>query len=396
MTKSLLFVDSFPFTGRTMTDEGYMVVQGNLARTGVQEYYRYQLGLDGNPLGIVRVYRSEEEVFSADSMSSFENKPITVNHPKEGLVTADNWTKLSKGEVRNITRDGIYMRGILTIKAKDAIAEIENGKVQLSNGYLCEFHMVPGVTPDGEAYDGIQRNIRGNHVAIVDAARCGSACRVADSTSDQGAIMKKVIIDGKEYEIADDALSAAVQGLLAKQQQTATALNDALASPTITVDGTAYSAADVKKAFDASAAKIAELEKNVITPDKRDALVGDWATMLDTSKRLAPAVETKGKTCHAIRKEVIGVVTAADETAKAQADAILGGTALDSASEDTVRTLFNVLAATPKKSTETNDGKTQQEIADALTGKGGKGGQAEAPLVGRAKFLAGQQAGFQS
>ena len=205
--------------------------------------------------------------------------------------------------------------------------------------------------------------------------------------------MKKVIIDGKEFEIADAALTAAVEALLAKQQQVSTALDTALANPTITVDGKPFTAVDVKKAFDASAAEIAELKKDVITPEKRDALVADWAAMLDTAKRLVPAIDTKGKTCHAIRKEVVSSVTAADETAKAQASAILGSATLDSASEETVRTLFNVLAATPK-STKTEDS-TSKQVADALTGKNKPGEKdGEVKLSGRAAFIARQQAGF--
>ncbi|MGB1276011.1 MAG: DUF2213 domain-containing protein, partial [Nannocystaceae bacterium] len=67
---------------------------------------------------------------------------------------------------------------VMTDKA--TIEAIESGKRQVSNGYMADYDMTPGVTPDGQEYDAVQRNIRGNHIAIVDRARCGPVCAVAD------------------------------------------------------------------------------------------------------------------------------------------------------------------------------------------------------------------------
>lgn len=41
--------------------------------------------------------------------------------------------------------------------------------------------MTPGTTPTGEVYDGIMRDIIGNHVALVETGRAGSDVLVADS-----------------------------------------------------------------------------------------------------------------------------------------------------------------------------------------------------------------------
>jgi hypothetical protein len=393
MTIKLQVFDFFKaeHSQRKMTDEGYLVMPGKIARTGIQDYHNFELGLPGSPLDTVRIYRPAEEVFNADSMASFEHKPVTIGHPSE-LVTADNWASLSKGEVRDVARDGEFMSSILIVKAKDAIEKIDRGTVQLSNGYTCDLDMTPGITPDGMKYDGVQRNIRGNHVALVDAARCGSACRVADSKPDEGVKMKTTI-KGVPFEIADASAHAAIEQVVAE-------------NATLTADSLAYKelkgksvklgdksasltdAAAVQALLDTANATIADLQKQVITPEKRDALVADWALMKDNAKKLHPEIVTDGKTCHAIRKEVIAHAIASDATAKAQAEAILGSVALDAASEDSVRTVFNVLSATAKDSTEVSDAGQNQSVAAAIVGDAGnKANDGATVLVGREKFL---------
>ena len=175
--------DFMSIASRTSTEEGFLIAPSSLARTGVQEYRAYELGLDADgidPMRVIRLHRPAEEVFDQASMASFENKPITIEHPPVA-VTADNWRDFAAGEVRDVGRFGDLLTGTLLVKSKDAIEAIQAGKVQLSNGYTFELDMTSGITADGQAYDGIQRKIRGNHVALVDSARCGSACRLGDA-----------------------------------------------------------------------------------------------------------------------------------------------------------------------------------------------------------------------
>lgn len=385
--------DFMSLTSRKMTDEGYLIAPGNLARTGVQEYRAFELGLDAdgmNPMKVIRLHRPAEEVFNPTSMASFESKPITIEHPKEA-VTADNWSELAKGEVRDVTRSGDLMTGTLLIKAKDAIDALQEGKVQLSNGYTFELDMTPGQTADGRTYDGVQRNIRGNHVALVDAARCGSACRIADSQhQSKGRTMpdakRKVTVDGIPLEVEDTA--AGVIETLAKQRNEA---RDALAA----LQPTAAKAAELQTALDKANADIELLKKDVITPAARDAMVADWSAMLATAKRLVPEITTDGKTCHAIRREVIATVSGKDATAKAVADAVLAGKALDAADEEQVRATFNALAASVK--TEAGDAATtgnDSALAAALVGDA-SGKQTTTELTGRDKFMASSAQAWQ-
>ena len=183
--KTLQVCDRIGLTARTVTEEGYLIVPSSIARTGVQEYRAYELGLDADgmdPMKIIRLHRPPDEVFDAASMASFEGKPVTLGHPDEP-VTSTNWSGLAKGEVIEIRRAGDMLAGKVIIKARSAIDAVEAGTVELSNGYSFKLDMTAGRTPDGEAYEGVQRQIRGNHVALVEAARCGSACRLGDALS---------------------------------------------------------------------------------------------------------------------------------------------------------------------------------------------------------------------
>lgn len=383
--KRLRAHDFMELTRRQMTAEGYLVAAGSLARTGVQDYRAHELGLDADgmdPMRIIRLHRPPEEVFDAASMTSFENKPITIDHPP-AAVTADNWAELAKGEVRDVARSGDLMTGTLLIKAKDAIEAIQSGKVQLSNGYTFELDMTSGTTANGHVYDGVQRNIRGNHVALVDVARCGSACRIADSQPDEGAktmadAKRKVTVDGIPLEV-DDTAAAAIDKLV-KQRDEAVSAKDAAVAELNTQHAEAIAAKD---------AEIAALKKDVMTPEARDAMLADWAKLIGDAKRLVPDLNTDGKPCLQIRREVIAAVSAKDATAKAVADAVLAGMTIDTADPERIRSTFNALSAAVK--TESNDAEIEA-IADALTGSGK---MVQTELTGRDKFMARQSNAWQ-
>lgn len=395
--------DRVGITSRIVTSEGYLVVPGTLARTGVQEYRAFDLGLDADgidPMRVIRLHRPAEEVFTPDSLKSFENKPVTVEHPDEE-VTAANWKEHAVGEVRDVQRSGDLMSGIVIIKDASAIEAMQSGKVELSNGYAFNLDMTPGQTHDGKPYDGVQRNIRGNHVAVVDAARCGSACRIADSQpslNPKGNAMadeakRKVTVDGIPLEVSDTA-AAAIDKLM-KERGDANAAKDAaekrlqlkVGDKTLTPEEAVKLIGDMQTQIDA-------LKKDVVTPEQRDAMVADWSKLIGDAKRLAPEVVTDGKTCLAIRREVVAAIAAKDATAKAVADAVLAGKKLDTADADAVRATFQAVAAAVK--TEANDHAAQANdaaVAAALTGesKGGNGGaEAQPELSGRDAFLARQ------
>ena len=197
---------------------------------------------------------------------------------------------------------------------------------------------------------------------------------------------RKVTVDGIPLEVEDTA--AEVIDTLVKQRNEA---RDALAP----LKTKAAEAEGLKVALDKANTDIETMKKDVITPEARDAMVADWSKMIADAKRLTPEITTDGKTCLAIRREVIGALVAKDTTAKAVADAVLAGKALDAAEPEVVRATFNALAASVK--TEATDAATKAAdaaVAAALVGDKTVA-DAKPELTGREKFLARQSQAWQ-
>lgn len=162
---------------KSKTPEGYLICRDAvLARTGTQEYHKNEIfsDYDGEDV-VVNVIRDSKEVFSQEAIASFENKPVTCEHPEED-VTPDNYKDYAVGFVRDVhkgTVDGQdVLLGNLIITDADCINDIENGiRTDLSCGYTCD------ITNEKEPR---QVNIRGNHVALCEQGRAGVA-HIVDS-----------------------------------------------------------------------------------------------------------------------------------------------------------------------------------------------------------------------
>lgn len=147
--------------------DGSARAQARLTRVGIFEYH--------NPDGSIRrELRLPEDVFHPDAMVSFRSKPVTDEHPPE-MVDANNWQDHTIGWVSGKPkRDGDHVRGWLYFPdAEKARRMWRQGRRQVSLGYSCSLEEKPGVHPTYGRYDAIQRNIVGNHCAIVDCARAG-------------------------------------------------------------------------------------------------------------------------------------------------------------------------------------------------------------------------------
>ena len=147
-----------------------------LARTGYYDYLESELIEGGSPQKIVKVYRSPEEVFDPVSMRSMNFKPLTDDHPSEN-VTPDTVGSLQKGFMTNVRRgDNEFSECLmadLVVTDPYVIDEIRSGrKRDLSVGYTAD------IVDEGGQF--VMKNIRGNHIALVDAGRAGNA-RIRDS-----------------------------------------------------------------------------------------------------------------------------------------------------------------------------------------------------------------------
>lgn len=175
------------------TPEGYLICKAvPIARTGAQDYKGIEFGAP-SAQQIYHVERPEAEVFSAAALASFEGKPVVNEHPSED-VTSDNYARYTKGVCRDVRRgDGALsecMVADLIIYDKQLIQEIKNGKRDISCGYNCLW------VPSGDqGY--IQKEIRGNHVAVVSQGRAGHKVSIRDSKNGGKKMEKKQGLFGR-------------------------------------------------------------------------------------------------------------------------------------------------------------------------------------------------------
>lgn len=340
------FTDAVTVEGKPRrTGDGYLVATAKAVRTGIQLYAGSEVGVTDKAM--VRVYRPPEEVFADASLQSFSHAPVTNDHPAEA-VTKDNWKDLAVGEVSTAAKkDGEWVHLPLILKDAAAIKAVEDGKRELSAGYVCQLDWTPGTTPAGEAYDAIQRGIKINHLALVDRARAGSQARIGDAwgaspmTEDN---QPGLAPNTPEKDTMSDALKTVVLGDKAVQ----VAVADVAAIEQFKLD-TAKALADAKADHDkAIAAKDADLAKKdaeidalkakIVDGAALDKLVADRAALCAVAAKIAPAVKLDGLSDADIRKAVV--------TAK------LGDAAVKDKSADYINARFDILAEDAGKVTD--------------------------------------------
>lgn len=257
-------------TKSEVTDEGYLKVWCKAARVGTQLYTRG----DGTQ---VREYRPEDEVSNPDSLASFGMKAVTLNHPK--VLLDSKTTKLHQvGHAGSHVRfsDG-FVEVALVITDQDAIDAVQRGDAQeVSAGYRVDYDPTPGVTPDGESYDGIQRNIKVNHIALVARGRAGREARLLlDSCDRNDAVadieppsnspvisMARITLDGLDIELPADA-AGAVQSFVKETGRAQAELQQKLDAQEEKIQAVVTEKTEAQDRIDASQERIAELEKQL-------------------------------------------------------------------------------------------------------------------------------------
>lgn len=169
---------------RTIDENGRLQIsRTNISKANVNAYYgreiprSEELGLEPNKL--YRLWRHPDELRKA--AKTFNNIPVLSKHIPDFPTDPPNEFRVGVTH-SNAEFDGTYLTVGMSIWDNSAIAGIESGEQrELSASYKYVADMTPGVTPDGEPYDGVMRDIFGNHEALVPDGRAGPDVLVADS-----------------------------------------------------------------------------------------------------------------------------------------------------------------------------------------------------------------------
>lgn len=166
---------------RVYDKDGRMhVSQANIAKASVNEY----LGSEINgvmkdepgwemlePEKRYRLLRHPDEIDKAKD--TFNGLPILWKH--QPASADDHPSEITIGATGNeSTFEYPYLKNSLSIWPAYASEAIEDGKqCQLSPGYAYKADMTPGEF-EGEHFDGVMRDLAGNHIALVREGRQGS------------------------------------------------------------------------------------------------------------------------------------------------------------------------------------------------------------------------------
>lgn len=171
-----------PKESKRSTDwNGFMEVKDNpISKIGVYPYLGSEIPGAEDPDRIYYVYRPAEELARQETIDSFKLMPFIDEHEilgKSGMPAERKGMQGTIGE--QVYYDEPYLRGNIKIHSSAAQSLIKAGKVELSPCYGCDWVKGDG-TFDGQAYQYTQRNIMGNHLALVEEGRTGPDVAVQD------------------------------------------------------------------------------------------------------------------------------------------------------------------------------------------------------------------------
>lgn len=171
---------------RWYDEDGRMHVdRSNLTRVQVAPYRGAEIpewqerNLD--PVKIYYGYRPAEELGSPETIKSVIGIPIQLNHHADTPDAPAMATRVgSTGDHAEF--DGTYLSNSLHIQNEDACKRIRDGSMrELSLAYYYDPDFSSSGEYGGQHYDFTMRNIRGQHLALVEEGRAGRTCLVEDN-----------------------------------------------------------------------------------------------------------------------------------------------------------------------------------------------------------------------
>ena len=359
MQRETQFQDEVTLTAnssRTLTGDGYLVAPAVLARAGVFNYRASELGIKNlRPDTQIAVYRSADAL--AKAVETFESQTITLDHK---WTTAANWRNNAIGDVREVEMNGDTMVGVLIVRDTDGIKAIDQGTSQLSNGYRARIVHRPGKYK-GMDYEYEQTDFHGNHIAIVDRARCGSECRIGDSdtipnnpTKEHNAMITRAY-DGLTLTLENEQSGQIVDRLMRDLADTRKD-NETLkaAVPKFKIGDKDLTAPEVVALIAGKDGEIKTLKDGQQTPEQVHAMVVARSNAITSAREMVADLKIDDKdSAHDIRLKTLDALTPKDETVKAMLDAALGGVVLKDAQPAVVEVAFATIAAGLKRAKDT-------------------------------------------
>lgn len=178
------FVDTFD--RKEMDINGWPEFKDNpISKAGIFEYYGRNIDASLEPDKLYRVLRAPEELSRPETIESFKLVPWIDEHVMLGPDGSGMEAPENKG-IEGVIGENVYydassgyLRANIKVFSNNMQELHQAGKRELSAGYRCKYKKIAGVW-NGQPYDVIQTDIRGNHLALVKQGRMGPDVAVLD------------------------------------------------------------------------------------------------------------------------------------------------------------------------------------------------------------------------
>ena len=176
---------------------GWYEIQDNpLSKVGVFEYLGSSINAP-EPDRIYKVYRPESEIADPACIESFQLLPWVTEHTMLG----EGETPAERKGIEGVIGQNVYydseaqmLKGNVKVFSNHLASLIDTGINELSLGYRCDYDFDQSGTYNGEHFDTIQKNIRGNHLASVEEGRMGPEVSVLDHAV--------ITFDSRDFQMA--------------------------------------------------------------------------------------------------------------------------------------------------------------------------------------------------
>lgn len=180
-------------SNREKDTNGFLHVKNcHCTKVQIAQYLGCEISKDLEADKVYNVYRPEEELKKADTIQSLNGVPLQLEHHDDTAERPAQYTRIGATGTDAVF-EFPYLSNSLHFFNQKAIDLIESGeKCELSIGYDCEIHKEAGEF-EGVPYDFVQRNIKIQHVALVECGRAGADVKVSDS--------KEIILNSEKTEV---------------------------------------------------------------------------------------------------------------------------------------------------------------------------------------------------
>ena len=196
------------------TNSFWEIKHNPISKVGVFPYMGRSISDECEPDKVYYVYRPAETL--SQSVPTWDNPPKPFINDHEML--GEGFSKIDDRPVQGVIHNPVFEDDVLyadiSVYSEALKKKIEDGKKELSLGYFCKYRKEKGVYK-GQAYDYIQEDMVGNHIALVDNGRCGSDVKVFDSKC----TMDSLDIT-QSFESENDLKKNASDGIIETEKET--------------------------------------------------------------------------------------------------------------------------------------------------------------------------------